>query len=126
MQHSPSGKANPFSASQEILPILWSPKVHYRIHKCPTTVLILSQLNPVHTTKSHFLKIHLNIILLPTPWFSKRVLRLRVEERPSVWREAANSSRGQPTRGGPQAWGLVEALTFPHRKKSCYEIFTQK
>jgi hypothetical protein len=26
-------------------------------------------------------------------------------------------SRGQPTRGGPPAWGLGEVLTTPHRKK---------
>jgi hypothetical protein len=31
-------------------------------------------------------------------------------------------SRGQPTRGGPPAWGLGEVLTTPHRKKlPCYE-----
>jgi hypothetical protein len=31
-------------------------------------------------------------------------------------------SRGQPTRGGPPAWGLGEVLTTLHRKKlPCYE-----
>jgi hypothetical protein len=48
MQQSPSWEANWFAASQEIPRILWNQRVYYRIHKRPTPVSVLRQLNPVH------------------------------------------------------------------------------
>ena len=62
MEQSPSWKAKRFTASQKIPCILWNPKVHYPIHKCPPPISILCQLDPVRPSTSYFPKIHLNII----------------------------------------------------------------
>jgi len=66
MEQSPSWEVKWFSASQEIPHILWNTKVHYRIHKWPPPVPILSQLDSAHTSISHFLKNH-HIILPSKP-----------------------------------------------------------
>jgi len=54
--------ANSCSASQEILLLLWNPKVNYHVHKSPPHDLPWARSNPVHTL-CNILKIHLRLCL---------------------------------------------------------------
>ena len=53
-------EANRCSASQEILHILWDPKVCYHIHKLPPPVPNLSQNNPTSSRSILILSSHLH------------------------------------------------------------------
>jgi hypothetical protein len=73
-----SWEANICLVSQNILGILWSPKVHYGVNKSLPLVSIMSQMSLVHTFPFCFLRIYFNIILAPTPESSQCSLAFRV------------------------------------------------
>ena len=84
------------AASQEIPYILWNSKVHYCTHKCPPPLPILSQLHRVPTTPSHFLKIHLNIILPSTSRSPQWSLSLRFPNQNPVHTSPLPHTRHMP------------------------------
>jgi len=53
------------------------PKIHYRVHKCPPPVPVVSNIDPVRTPTSHSLKTHLNIMVPSSPGSPKWSLSLR-------------------------------------------------
>jgi len=67
------------------------PKVHYSIRKRPSPFPIPSKLDPVHIPISHFLKIHLNIILPPTPRSPKRSLSFKFPHQNPVYAPLSSS-----------------------------------
>lgn len=54
MAHSPSSEPHSHWVSQEIIRLIWNPKVHYFIPNSPPLVPIPSQLNPLHTLALRF------------------------------------------------------------------------
>jgi hypothetical protein len=68
MDLGPSWEAASCEATQELCSILWNPKFHYRVHKSPSLVPILSQINPTPIIPSYLHKIHFNIVHSPTTW----------------------------------------------------------
>jgi hypothetical protein len=63
---SPRSEATSSWIPQQFSNILYNVNVHYRMHKGPFLVPLLSQMNPFHNNPPSFSKINFNIILQPT------------------------------------------------------------
>ena len=94
-EQGPSWESKSFWASLEIPSIFWNSQVHYRIHKCPPSVPILSHLDSVQPP-FHFLKIHLNIILPSKPGSSKWSLTFKSPHQKTVHASPLPHSRYMP------------------------------
>ena len=104
MVQSPSWTANWFAASQEIPRISQNPKVHYRTHKPPPSLSILSQPNPVHTPTSHLLEIRPNIIHPSTPWSPQWSLSLRFPHQDPIHPPLLTHTRHMPIPSHSSCW----------------------
>jgi hypothetical protein len=132
IEQSSSWEANRFSASQEIPCILWNPKVNYHIHKSPQPVPILSHFDPVHAPTSHFLKIHLNIILPYMPGSSKWSLSPRFPHQNPIYTSILPHIcyMSHPSHSSPFnhqnniGWGvqIIKVLMMQFSPLPCYHI----
>jgi hypothetical protein len=57
---------------QPVKIFIWSPKFNFRVHKSPSLVSIVSQMNSLHTLTPYF-KIHFNIILISVDTYVSQV-----------------------------------------------------
>ena len=62
MEQWSTSRANTFLGSQEISRVVWSPKVHYRFHKSPSLVLVLSHTKAIPLSSIIFIFRHTLIL----------------------------------------------------------------
>jgi hypothetical protein len=77
---SPSWEAANFAYSKKF-PILWHPKIHFRVHKSPPLLPILRQIHPIHPIPSYHSKIHFSIVQPRKSWFSQLSLSFRISHQ---------------------------------------------
>ena len=120
MEHIPSWRAKKSPSSQEIPRILCNPNVSYCIHKCPPPVVILINRNPVHTSPSHFLKIHLNINLPFTSRSCKWSLSLRLPHQHPVCSSPVSNTRHMPCTSHYSRIGNSNSIWWGFKEKRGY------
>jgi hypothetical protein len=56
MKLNPSLQAASYAANQELPNNLWNAQIHYHVHRSPSLVPIMNQINPAHTIPSYLTK----------------------------------------------------------------------
>ena len=139
MEQSLSWEANRLSADQIIPRILWNPKVHYRSHKCPSPAPTLREIDPVHSFKTHFLKIHFIIILPSTPGSSRWSLSCMFSHQNPVCASSLSHTRyvarlshsswyDHPNNTGLfiSPWNMLENLLMPQLNEDSNDYIFQQ
>ena len=117
MVQSPSWEANWFAARQEIPRISRNPKVHYRTHKRPPPVSILSQPNSVHIPTSHIQEINPNIIIHPsTPRSPQWSPSRRFPQQDPIHPPLLTHTRHMPS---PSHWSLYTQFRKCKQLRTC-------
>jgi len=107
MEQSDSSEINRFAASQIILRVVWYTIIHYRIHKCTSLFPIRSQLNPVHTTTSQYLKVGQIFSFTSNPWSPKWCLSLKFRQKNPVFNSTEGRNNTADANSAVVVWHLI-------------------
>jgi hypothetical protein len=129
MELSASWEAANCAATQELSSILWNPKVHYRLHKSPPLVPILSQIDPIPTIPHYVVffnlpSLHLSLVQI---FSSTPCSQTPSVYAPSLMSKTKFHTHTEPSVSTGFAKHIMPILRIfcygPHRKYRSHELF---